>query len=84
MTEFLLIIVGICLQYDCSVTSWIRTASRNKILGGHPESFHLAAMAIDLVPDNQAQTPKIIARLERLGVRAIANGGYIHAQPEDV
>jgi len=81
LNAFTLAVVALALEVPLSVTSWIRSPARNGIVGGHPDSYHLSALAVDVVPDNPADTDKIKARAARLGLKALNEGSHIHLQP---
>lgn len=73
-------IMGLCRKFDASVTSWIRTPSRNRFVGGHPQSQHLTGTAVDLVLDDTRKTDQLIHAAQRLGMTPINEGDHIHIQ----
>ncbi len=60
------------------VTSWFRTAERNRIEGGSPESQHLFALAMDLVVERQLLLPLGVAAARNLF--AVQERGHLHVQ----
>lgn len=42
------------MRYNGSVISWGRSKKRNKLVGGHEDSFHLSWLATDIVFDTEA------------------------------
>lgn len=83
ISEFCQKIVILATEFRISCVSWGRTPKRNKEKGGMDTSFHLAWLAVDLIPDDPADTPKIITRGQRLGLKMIdemKKKGHIHAQ----
>ena len=80
MVEFLTDIHALCMQYNGSVTSWIRSRSRNHKVGGHADSYHLAGLAIDVVLDNENDTDAFMARAKKLGYKPLKSKGCIHIQ----
>lgn len=66
--------------HELSVTSWGRTESRNKMVGGHLRSRHMDWMAVDVVPDDWDKHAEIMEDAGRLGLKAINEGDHIHLQ----
>ena len=67
-----------------SITSWLRTPARNRIVGGVHNSRHLDALAMDVAPDPGGFVLSREARYEiaaGLGVRLIIEGDHDHLQP---
>ena len=73
----------ICMDHRCSVTSWIRTEARNKVVGGVADSFHVMGLAVDIVPDDyNSETVEAIRQdCVRLGVQMIDEGNHLHIEP---
>ena len=67
------------MEQGCSVTSWIRTPKRNKMVGGVPKSKHLSGLAIDLVPDSKDWGP-IIRSFRIRGLKVIVEHDHLHIQ----
>lgn len=49
---FLSTMYGILQLESGSVTSWVRSAARNVVKGGDPQSLHLCGLALDVVFDS--------------------------------
>jgi hypothetical protein len=72
-----------------SCTSWIRTVARNERVGGHPHSYHLLGLGMDVAygsgPDTHmsARPPLADARkkAKQLGIRLVREGDHDHFQP---
>lgn len=78
--EFCQAIIHLCALYTCSVTSWIRTPARNKKVGGHERSNHIVGFGADLVPDDPAAKPALVAAAWKLGLDAIDEGDHVHIE----
>jgi len=59
-----------------SVTSWWRAADANRRVGGHADSQHLAALALDVVPGSA----DVESALRAVGFRTVRYSTHIHAQ----
>ena len=78
--EFLEIILSLRSHFSFSVTSWLRTPTRNTAVGGHPNSKHLTGLAVDVVldpgQDKEAFKAEVVARM----LTAVDEGDHIHIQ----
>lgn len=80
----ILFLVGVAVYYrlllwlaDLKVTSWFRSPSHNKRVGGVKNSLHLLGWSFDVVPVNSATMDK----LKSIGFRKIiSESDHIHAQ----
>lgn len=65
-----------------SVTSWWRTRSRNRDVGGHVDSLHLIGLAIDIVLDSETDRAHFLHFVKRVGLKYIEydNSNHIHIQ----
>jgi len=81
LNAFSFAIVALALEVPFSVTSWIRTPARNSAVGGHPDSFHMCALAVDVALDNSQDVEKLKRRCSRFGLKALDEGDHIHIQP---
>ena len=69
--------IRIYLAGGLRVTSWWRSPSHNKRVGGVRNSLHLFGWAFDVVPVN----PVTVAKLRDIGFRkVIAESDHVHAQ----
>lgn len=74
----------LCLVYNGRVTSGPRSALHNRMVGGHPTSFHLLGLAADVVLNDWSDTDafKISAkRLSILVIDEIKDKQHLHLQP---
>jgi len=78
--RFLSAVLALKARFNFSVTSWIRSAERNKKVGGHPNSCHLYGLAVDVVLDDESQAALFLQACERLGLKAIRYQTHIHVQ----
>ena len=60
-------------QEPFTVTSWWRSASKNREVGGHPDSQHLVGMAIDATKGSADV-------LRRAGFTVVEYRNHVHAQ----
>ncbi len=75
----------LCALHDCSTTSGVRTAKRNKAKGGAKTSKHklsLGGWADDLVPDHNTKQRRdsIVADARAFGLWAKDEGHHVHIQ----
>ena len=65
-----------------SVTSYIRSAERNRQVGGHPESLHMVGLAADIVysPNPKPPITQAKRRALKLGMKLIREGDHDHLQ----
>ena len=66
--------------HNLSVTSWGRTPKRNAEVDGHPNSHHMAWMAVDVVPDDWDTHGEIIKDADALGLKTLNEGDHLHIQ----
>ena len=80
--EFKLAVVTLGQRHRFSETSGLRTAKRNKQVGGNPNSRHLLGMAVDVVLDENHKGPReaLITDARRMGLVAVYEGDHIHLQ----
>jgi hypothetical protein len=79
--DFCIAILQLASVASFRVTSWWRSPSSNKAVGGHILSWHLVGMGVDLVPDTEADRHLIKAHAPRLGFDYIDEGDHIHLEP---
>ena len=80
MQSFTSAITTLAIEFDLSVTSWIRSASRNADVGGVTNSLHLCGLVVDIVLDDRSQISVFIKRAERFGLRVLNEGTHLHVQ----
>ncbi len=73
-------IVTLSIRHRMSVTSWIRSVSRNARVGGAANSRHMLGLAVDIVLDRDQDLEMFLSDCRRLGLRAIDEGDHIHVQ----
>lgn len=80
--DFISVILTLAAEFDFSVTSWLRSRSRNKEIGGNAEGFHLCGLAVDAVLDTPTHKESLMKRARRLGLDAIDEGDHVHLEPK--
>jgi len=68
-------------KFNASVTSGHRTVDRNRLVGGAPDSMHLAYKAADLVLDDNATKDDLILAAKGAGLFVLdetAQKNHIH------
>ena len=81
--DFLDAVFTLGLKYGASVTSWFRSDTRNKAVGGVPHSAHRYGLGIDLVFDSPPDQDFLLEDARRLGLRVLPEGDHHHVQPLD-
>jgi hypothetical protein len=79
--EFFHAILTLALEFEFSVTSWGRSAKRNKEVGGLDDSFHRSWRAVDAVLDDWGVLPYFRRRAEQLGLQVIREADHLHLEP---
>ena len=74
------VIIALAEQIPFSITSWIRTPKRNKLVGGVPDSKHLRGLAVDLVLDDWNDALKLLALIDPSCIQVGMETGYIHLE----
>lgn len=68
---------------DTIITSWWRSPSQNRSVGGLPDSQHLVGMALDLIPGKKSLRFAInegAARFQEVGFIAVPASTHLHIQ----
>ena len=84
-TDFYGILLPICMRYQGSITGGYRSAKRNELVGGHPNSRHLLGLAFDVVLDNMSLAHDFADECRRQGMKALLEdigevNEHIHVQ----
>ncbi len=80
-SEFSVTLRTLCIVFQCSETSGIRTELRNGLVNGVSGSRHQiknGGKARDLVPDDETEKPRLIAAAIALGFYAQDEGDHVH------
>lgn len=78
--QFLCRLVSLYELQPFSVSSWLRTPAHNTAVGGHPQSLHLAGLAVDLVPDNNGTIDTLAAHAHACGLHYETADDHLHVQ----
>jgi len=70
-----------CIPF--SVTSWIRSSSRNEAVGGVANSKHLKGLAVDIVLDHREDAPHLIRLLKEKQLKFKIESNHIHISGEE-
>ena len=70
-SEFWASINTVCQMFDASVTSGIRSAHHNALVGGAENSRHVKGTAADIVLDEWSKKPECIKMLRTLGITVL-------------
>lgn len=82
ITTFNLHIQALCVLYNGSVISGVRSRQRNTILGGHLYSLHLVGLASDVVFDTKRYRSLALRRARHMGLHHKLKGDLTaHFQP---
>jgi Zn-dependent M28 family amino/carboxypeptidase len=71
-----------CAATGGSVTSWGRTAKRNALVGGHPDSWHQDWLAWDVVYDTPVPLRVAQRAARHHGLKLVREHDHDHLQPE--
>lgn len=78
--EFARLVAVVLLYSNGSVVSWLRSKEHNEEVGGHKDSLHLVALAVDVKFDSEDDAEAGIRMARRLGLLVIVEDGYVHVQ----
>lgn len=79
--EFIHAVIILGLRFRFSVTSWLRSPAHNTAVGGSANSWHMDALAVDVVLDAGEGVDSFKREADRLGLLALDEGDHIHLQP---
>jgi len=65
-------------KYPFSVTSWLRTQKHNTLVGGHPFSWHMLALAVDVVLDDHRRNEEFERDARRLCLNPVWEDDCYH------
>lgn len=68
---------------DTILTSWFRSPSQNRAVGGDPDSQHLVGLALDVVPGKanlQLAVNEAAGRFTEAGFRSVPAATHLHIQ----
>jgi hypothetical protein len=80
--EFCKVVLTLAVEFNFSVTSWIRSKHRNRLVHGVDNSLHLCGCAVDVVLDLESEKSAFIDRCRRLGIKVIDEVSHLHLQVE--
>lgn len=81
--DFAAAVLGYCLAYSGSVTSWCRSVDHNTAVGGVPASAHLLGLAVDVIYDGAAPGPDADDWLRLHALKRLREGTHDHLMPLD-
>lgn len=81
--EFAEAVQAFCKQFSCSVTSWGRTKSRNKKVGGVEGSPHTHWVGADVVYDVPVEKASLDQFADSIGLYIVHEGDHDHLQPKN-
>ncbi len=73
-------VLDVCIKYGGSVTSWVRSKKRNRLVGGVRNSKHLLGLAVDIVFDTEEGKRKGVRELEGKGLKVLDERDHIHVE----
>lgn len=80
--KFVHSVICLALKYHGSVTSWGRTREHNAAVGGHPESWHMLWLGLDLIFDPMVKNEAFERDADLLGLQAIFEADHYHLEPK--
>lgn len=70
IAAFCITVIELCIEHSASVEAWYRTRERNRRLGGPLDSYHLEALAVELMPDDPKRLNALAGDARTLGLDA--------------
>lgn len=83
IADFCLTMATLCRIHSASVTSWMRTPTRNKAVGGTEPSFHQHGLAMDVVLDDPTGNRAFVEHAQAVGLQAIDERTHIHVEADN-
>ena len=71
---------ALLMAYPSTVTSWWRSAATNARVGGHPRSWHLYGLAVDLVPGPGVRSSDLSRVASGYGLQVVDEGDHLHLE----
>ena len=82
--DFIQSVISLALRWPLSVTSWGRTEKHNRAIGGHPQSWHLLWLGLDVVLDDGLENEAFEADCKLVGIHPIFEVDHYHLQPTGI
>ena len=80
VNDFVVRLIYLLGVHPGRVTSWLRSVTANKAVGGVDESYHLDGCGADLILDHTSRNGAAIATARALGLDAVDEGDHIHVE----
>ena len=80
--KFAALVITLRTKWFFSVSSWGRTVTRNKALGGVEGSNHLLWLGMDVILEPMVKNIDFEADAAKIGLQAIFEKDHYHLQPK--
>jgi hypothetical protein len=80
--KFMESVICLALKYNASVSSWGRTPEHNAEVGGHPQSWHMLWLGMDVIFKPMVKNVEFEGDADLLGLQAIFEGDHYHLEPK--
>ncbi len=81
--DFVHAVMCLAIKYQGSVSSWGRTPAHNAAVGGHPQSWHMLWLGLDMIFEPMVKNEALERDADLLGLQAIFEGDHYHLEPKD-